>query len=418
MESRFGGCRLCVVGLLCLNLFPLFGTGALGWGVNELIVLYWIEWFVVIAVGAVRAWPARLVTYPIPEQRREPSVRVRRGTLDIAGRSVLARNVPSIVAQLLGFLAFWTVTGAALLWSASPLSHPWWELHAGVVVTAGLLALGHGLLARAYFRTNQFERESPESAAAASSAYTVGILVLVGLVVSVSLSGSASDPAPLAVLYAIVGGKLALVALVHTRRWRWFRRTTETPIEYEQAFFAGLSRQGGLTEIGAVPSVPHPGATPQTTVRPSISSIVAASPFRGLLGIHASLSVFVSTGFALLFVVDGRPIASTGSLTVGFLLVTLPALIVSLPRHGSLEYECYDDQLVCYDRWLGEPVWQLPYDTIESVSVDRGFAARIAGYGTVRVETLDDRLAELAYLREYRGVADAIQRRATLPAGG
>ncbi|MGQ3411211.1 hypothetical protein ACT4ML_02980 [Natrinema sp. LN54] len=81
-----------------------------------------------------------------------------------------------------------------------------------------------------------------------------------------------------------------------------------------------------------------------------------------------------------------------------------------MPRHATLVYEFYDDQLVCYDFRLEEPVWRLAYEDMTAVSLERGLDARIGGYGRVVVETDDGPPARLSYLRDYETVSDRLER--------
>ena len=58
---------------------------------------------------------------------------------------------------------------------------------------------------------------------------------------------------------------------------------------------------------------------------------------------------------------------------------------------GEMEYRFYDSAVVAYDRRLEEPQWSVPYDTIETVSIQRGLwgSPLWLDTGTVAMELTD-----------------------------
>ncbi|WP_459890046.1 PH domain-containing protein [Halostagnicola bangensis] len=90
--------------------------------------------------------------------------------------------------------------------------------------------------------------------------------------------------------------------------------------------------------------------------------------------------------------------------------LTLCGLAISYPRNATLEYEFYDDRLVCYDRWLQQPQWELPYAEIDQVSITHSRVGQLVGYSTVSIGTSDGMPAKLPYLSDGEEVVARLGR--------
>ncbi len=73
-----------------------------------------------------------------------------------------------------------------------------------------------------------------------------------------------------------------------------------------------------------------------------------------------------------------------------------------------IEYRFYDDQLVCYDRWLGTAQWRLRYANVEQVRVVQTLTDRLGSTATLVIETTDDHPARIRSVRQYEAVGELL----------
>lgn len=397
------------------NLLPLVGLVGFGWGVTEILVVYWVEAVIAVLVGLVKTFPARLVGFPKPDPRSRPSIRTRPGTVDVGNGRVTGyvRNIPYIGGQPI-LLLFLIIPMGALVIADSPLYYSARGTAESVAVAAGLLAGTHLLTAHVYFEEKRYDRTVPELSDRSGFAIGVGVTTLVAvlLAVDVYVAQPALEVWPPVLSYGLVGGKIGLDILFRCRDRDLLEPLEDgvDPFEFQADTVEALLLRTPGMKAAELPRVDRPARRPHTTVRPNRWRLLRASPVLGLL-VSGHPALLVLLGLGIYFVAAGFSLVLPLLIFCTVAVFAVGPVVASvLPRHATLAYEFYDDQLVCYDRWLDEPVWNLPYADVTGVSVERGLDARIGGYGTVVVETADDRTARLSYLRDYRAIADRLKR--------
>lgn len=400
--------RSIVLLIAIVNLLPLLGLFAFNWDMTDLLMVYWLEGGVAVGVGFVKTGPARLVTLPLPDSRRELTMQIKRGSITVCGFPFYARNGP-LLGFLMAALGVWLVTGLLAFYrSASPFSYSTTTL-LSVVTVASFLCLLHLITARPYFDERRYRWTTPTATVGPPLAYVFGIASLVVMMADLTdhplnLSWLASFPVAIAI------GKTILELLTRCRnRARFEQISTDSDIfSFERSFRQQMSPKQLTAEL---PSVSRPETWPQLTVRPSRLGIIVTSPFVGLRH-HA-----FGTWFGFLFVCATATVILGGSWSFALILGSIAlgglivcGLVISYPQNATLEYEFYDDQLVCYDRWLQEPQWKLPYAEIEQVSITRSRIGHRLGYSTVSIETSDDMPAKLPYLSDGEEVVVRLER--------
>lgn len=400
-----------VCAVVIANLLPLIGVAGFQWGVTELLVVYWVEAVIGTVVGMIQTFPSRLVDVPLPHPRSKPLLKVRHGALSVGPLTGYVRNASVIGGQSMFLFVFFS-SALALFVPASPLYYSSHETIESVVVVAGVLAGTHLLTAKVYFDEQRYERAPAKQAFQSwfrTGAGVTGLVVLLWLRDG-SGAGSVLAAWPVGLSYILVVGKIAMTLFFRCRD----RGRFELP-EYDVTPFEDRSDDGDRFKTAGVtatvlPRVERPTTQPQATARPRIWRILGLSPILGLF-ISRTGEAIVFIIFAIFTVVADVPLILTLiSLTIALVFAVVPVLVFTLPRHATLTYEFYDDQLVCHDHWLEEPVWQLAYEDITAVSLERGLDARIGGYGTVVIETDVGPPARLSYLRGYDEVIDRLER--------
>jgi len=241
--------RFEVFGVLAANAVPLVGVGALGWQPTTLILLYWVEFSVVLLAAVVRATfagrPSELDDDPLvlgALARRSLHVTVPRTDIGIRISSV---PVPLIATPLLALLWF-AVSGVTVgvVGVAEP-EQPEWLLGLAVLT---IVVAEAGRTGFEYFYQRAYREHSAQTALQ-GVLFRGGALFLVGICVVVvaapadaSASSAIRDPGTVGVplLLGIVGLKTALdristpTASKRTTRQPMSRsasRTTRRPIE-------------------------------------------------------------------------------------------------------------------------------------------------------------------------------------------
>ncbi|SEQ97015.1 DUF6498-containing protein [Natrinema salaciae] len=400
-----------VCAVMIANLLPLIGLAGFQWGLTELLVVYWAEAVIGTVVGMIQTFPTRLVDVPLPHPRSEPLLKVRHGALSVGPLTGYVRNASVIGAQSMFLFVFFS-SALALFVPASPLYYSSHETIETVVIVAGVLAGTHLLTAKVYFDEQRYERAPAKQAFQSwfrTGAGVTGLVVLLWLRDG-SGAGSVLAAWPVGLSYILIVGKIAMTLFFRCRD----RDRFELP-EYDVSPFEDQSgggdpfRTAGVTAV-TLPRVERPATQPRATARPSIWRILGLSPILGLF-MSRTGDAIVFLLFAIFTIVADVPLVLTLIvLTIALVFAVVPVLVFTLPRHATLTYEFYGDQLVCYDHWLEEPVWQLASEDIRAVSHERGIDAWIGGYGTVVIETDDGPPARLSYLRDYDKVTDRLER--------
>lgn len=391
--------------LVLANSLPVVGLAVFGWGLLELLVVYCLEAVFALVFGAIRVCSAQLVAAPVSNPRHKPTLSSRHGKLQLGPLSVYLRSLSRVGALLL-----WAVF---LLFPVLVLVHPSSAFHYpvtaptrdSVVLVAGALAFVHVLITKNHFDQKR-DQELPPTASARSAAWLP--LAVVGLV-GVLFLREQNTAQPLLVTwpepasYAIVGAKL----LIATAAWQYRGRLIKQ-IDDDTDLYDLPPNLLETLQVTTLPSVERPQTAPKTTASPGVRRLVGNAPVHGL-AVSNTGAELVFVGFAVIAVVLLQSVRLL-ALNLGILAVigVVTATVYVIPRHATVQYELYDDRIVCYDWWQAEPVWALDYDAITDVSQEQGIAGRVGGYGTVVLETDEEPSARLLHLPAYEAVAEEV----------
>lgn len=397
--------------VLLANLVPAVGVVVLDWAFSMVLLVYWFEWGVVLLVMALQACRAELLSVfkassnseSRPGTRYKHLICLRRGTFSIGPLSCYYRNIPDISKITFLGLGVWTVVGVGWLyldWLTVP-NRTVGTLSVAVAVVA--LAGTQTLTTAVYFIEQQYRDCGPTIVLSTSAAYTLGALAVAIPFLVGTLSMEAVGKLG---LLAFVGGKTGAELLVR-RRKQATRHINADPFDYDPGRRELLS---GTRPVASLPPVSAPDAAPITVLRPDRLTLFVHSPIRGVtdwvFGIHlATLTAF----FGVLAAASPVFFELSWPVAVGFFLLavvlwvvlsTLVGLVHLFGRYGSIEYQFYDDQLVCYDRVLSTAQWSLSYDEIEDWTLNQRFTDRLLSTATIHIEAAGDETTRLVALPE------------------
>jgi hypothetical protein len=366
--------RSRLVAALAANAVPLAGVLALDWSLAALVVVYWLELGVGLALAAVRALFARRP----PEQDRARDVLVlgalrgKRGGLPVplTGLRIHVATVIELVVLVPAFGVVWLVTGGTALAGveATVADDPFDG--AAETAAAGVLAVVavRGVETARYFHQGDHETDSVQSALL-DGAWPV-------LVVGLALVGSgvaalAGAPAPV-VLTAVVLAKSALdVGAAY-----WDRVVDALPT---------ADRSGPPPERSPV----EPALSgPVETVRSRPAAVLLDGVLRGL---RTATAAFVAALAVPALLVAGL----TGSVGLALFVGGLAAAAITglaalgvldrAVRYLPMEYRAGED-VVGYDRLLRTTQWRAPGWTVARCEPERTVVDRLFGTHTLVIE--------------------------------
>jgi len=256
-----------------------------------------------------------------------------------------------------------------------------------------------------YFEAGRYRRRSPRETARASIAYTLGFVSFV-LVLTILTAETATDPDtwPIAVPMAVVVGKSLIELLL---------RRTPAPFEFVEDPFTHRQSWGTLRssrwQIAQLPAVEQPTTPPRTVVQPSRWRLLVTSPIVGAVTPLGGrfLGLFLGLGVAV-FAFGGSERISLLLCAIGVTSAVLFGLPAVMINQVPIEYQFYDDQLVCYDQWLGAAQWRLRYANVEQVRVVQTVTDRLGSTATLIIETTDDHPARIRSVRQYEAVGELL----------
>lgn len=372
------------VAVVVSNVVPLVGIVGLGWSPSVVLGIYAAE------LGAICLWS--LVKIPFARKRpnnylkrtlNDPGrfellgpLQAKRGATPLPGPlpPVYVRNLPTFVSGLvvapaafgLGFVLFAltrpTITeaaaGALLFGTAS------------VFVSRGIEVWSQ------YFRGNGYRRHSPRSVLLTPFRHLIVVGSVFALFAGLETISSGPVLTPYSSVLLLVAGKFG-----YDLRTLWIDRD-----ENRRGLFAKLYGSE-RTEIDPE-QVTTPDRAPETAIsmrRPHALADALAAGSRYLVGAPGLFAA------AILFVgvlAESSRIVLAG-VGVALTLAGVRAATRYL-RYGTLEYRCYDDLLVVYDRLLDEPQAKTFARTVADVTVSKGWLDRMIGTETIRFEADDD----------------------------
>jgi len=405
--------RSAVVGILAANAAPLVGVGVLGWRPATLILLYWVEFSVLLSAALVRAAfagrpsevePGWLIVGALA---RRP-VRVTLPRTDIGVR---ASSVPVLVVTVPVLAALWfaiTAVTIGVVGVPGP-EQTGWALGLAVLTIA---VAEVGRTGVEYFYRGAYRDHSAQTAFRGVLFRGVALLVIGVCVVVVSApddasaSAAISDPGPVGVplLLGIVGLKTTF-DLVDRYADRIEAYDTATGVSLGFAYEPPSDREVDDAVAGGA-----------RRVRPArLGRLLGGIPNLVRYPNAAVFGVFAG-GIALLFAL-GR--AWVVAVPVAVAAVVVPFGLSSVDhwlRYAGVEYRVGDDAIVAHDRLFGQSLWRVePWDE-RSLHVERDWVDGRLGTETVVVELGDDTL-RLPHLNDPETVLATFDRQPDPPAG-
>ncbi|ACV11911.1 conserved hypothetical protein [Halorhabdus utahensis DSM 12940] len=368
------------------NLVPIVGVIFFGWSPTALLLVYQAE------LAAICVWT--VIKIPFAHKRPNNAIddrfrllgplQEKRGAVGSLGPfpPVYPRNVPTLV-----FAVVITPVVVGLAFVAFALTRPTvTEADAAAFLLGGAAVfLTRGIdTYREYFRGNDYLTHSPRSLLLVPFKYlfVVGLLFMAFLGLESTVETTAIlDPARSVLALAV--GKLA-----YDVRASRLERDDDRRGLFSRLY--GSKR----TEIE-----PEPVETPDVEPRLRTSMGRTATVVDALL--HGLAYLAGSIGFVTALIVGFGVLASS----VGFVLVGLGlgGFFVALRattryfRYGTLEYHCYDDVLVAYDRLLEESQAKVENYAVTDITLSNGLIDRLLGTESLEfnVYSTDDTTMEL-----------------------
>ncbi|QGN07782.1 hypothetical protein Hrd1104_11045 [Halorhabdus sp. CBA1104] len=368
------------------NLVPIAGVVFFGWSPTALLLVYQAE------LAAICVWT--IVQIPFAHKRPNNAIddrfrllgplQEKRGAIRLPGPlpPVYPRNLPTLVFSV---VIAPVVVGLAFF--AFALTRPTvTEADAAAFLLGGAAVfLTRGIdTYREYFRESGYREHSPRSLLLVPFKYlfVVGLLFMVFLGLESTVNTTAIlDPGRSVLALAI--GKLA-----------YDIRASRLERDDDRRSLFSLLYGSKRTEIEPEP-VEMPAGEPR--LRTSMSQ--RAAIVDALL--HGGAYLAGSIGFVTTLIVGFGVLASSVGIVVvglglGGFFVALRATIRYF-RYGTLEYYCYDDVLVAYDRLLEEPQAKLDAHTVTGVTRSAGRLDRLLGTASLEfdVYATDETTVEL-----------------------
>ncbi|MFW5956386.1 MAG: DUF6498-containing protein [Halorhabdus sp.] len=368
------------------NLAPIAGVLFLGWSPTALLLIYQAE------LAAICVWT--VVKIPFAHKRPNNAIddrfrllgplQQKRGSLTLPGPfpPVYPRNVPILVVAIvlapavvgLAFVAFAltrpTVTdadAAALLLGGT-----------AVFFTRGIETW------REYFRAGGYQEHSPRSVLLVPFKYlfVVGLLFMAFLGLESTVGTN-----------AILDPKRSVLALAVGKFAYDIRASRLARDDDRRSLFSRLYGSK-RTEIE-----PEPVETPD--VEPAFRTSMRRSARVVDALLHGVAYLAGAIGFVTALIVGLGVLAS--SVTIVFVGLGLGGCFVALRattrylRYGTLEYHCYDDVLVAYDRLLEEPQAKVENHAVTDITLSEGLVDRLLGTESIEfdVYSTDDTTMEL-----------------------
>jgi hypothetical protein len=366
-------------------------------------VVYWIDLaFVIARVVTGQLVGAETTVLQLP--RALPQFRLlthKRGTLTLSDRlpPMYLRSLPTVLFSLSILAA--SALGTAVVLTVSVPEQFWNDPRTPFVLAAGGIAAATKSW---LLYTDHLDRRGTENAR--SSEFVAGkrqlvLLLYAPLVYLVAEITTTALAAP-----AVENTVLFVVSVLILSRLAYGIRVSRHPANSGEL----VGRTESIGSDDDPPSTPAPPSTPDGRPLETAEPTARAVPAAGLVNTLTAGGVvdgqFSEPGLSLrvlgtLFVVlpgilaalDGSSIfriflAGVFLSGVGFWLLSTLHMELAF---GEIEYRFYESAVVAYDRRLAEPQWAIPYDSIETVSVERGLFGSPAWLdaGTVRVSLID-----------------------------
>ncbi|WP_136689594.1 DUF6498-containing protein [Halorhabdus amylolytica] len=348
------------------NLIPIAGVLFFEWSPTALLLVYQAE------LAAICVWT--VVKIPFAHKRPNNAIddrfrllgplQEKRGAVGLPGPlpPVYPRNVPTLVFAV---VIAPVVVGLAFVVFA--LTRPTvTEADAAAFLLGGAVVfLTRGIDSyREYFRANEYCEHSPRSLLLVPFKYlfVVGLLFMAffGLESTVETT-TILDPRRSVLALAI--GKLA-----------YDIRASRLEHDDDRRSLFSLLYGSKRTEIEPVP-VETPDTEPDLRTSMGRKERVVDAVVHGVIYLAGAI------GFVTVLIVGFGVVASSVAIVLvglgfGVFFVALRAITRYL-RYGTVEYHCYDDVLVAYDRLLEEPQAKVENYAVTDITITNGLVDRL-----------------------------------------
>lgn len=364
------------------NLVPIVGVVVFGWRPETLLLVYLAELAAICLWAAVqtlfaRKRPNNFLRRALEDSRRRfellGPLQQKRGATELVRRlpPVYLRNVPTFVAALV--IAVVAIGMGFVLFA---LSRPTVTRSVAVSFLIGGTAVFVGrsvAVWRQFFSGKGYKDHSPRSVLLEPFKYLLVLSVLFAVFLGLE-SGTTGNPV-ISPRAAVVG--LAVVKVGYDVRTLQLNRNPD-----RRSWFAKLygSRK---TEIG-LEAVTTPAGSP--TARFSVNRPTAISDSLVSGGRYVTWNGEVTLVLGLLMTIGVIANNSDILVAVGGLALLLGSVrsLTRYLRYGTLEYHCYPDELVTFDKVLGEPQSKVAVGDVADVTVRHDRVDSL-----MRTETLD-----------------------------
>ena len=399
-------------GVIAANAVPLVGVGALGWQAATLILLYWVEFSVVLLGALVRAAfagrPAGfdddlLVLGALA--RRPLHATVPRTDIGVRISSVPVLLIATPLLALLWFAVSGVTIGVVGV--AEPKQPEWLlGLAALTIVVAEAGRTGFEYFYQRAYREHNAQTALQGILFRGGALFFIGIcVVVVAAPADASASAAVRDPGSVGVplLLGIVGLKTTLDLV---------DQYADRLEAYDEATDISL---GFATDPPPDRGVDDDVSEDATRVRPALRGRL----FGGIPGLvrHPNIAVVgVFIGVIALLFATGRVWSVVAPLAAA--AVVVPFRLSSADhwlRYAGVEYRVDDDAVVAHDRLFRQPLWCVEPRDEQSLYVKYDWLDRRLGTETVVVE-LDDDTLRLPYLEDSETVLATFDRRPDRPA--
>jgi hypothetical protein len=389
---------LCVEMVAAVAVF-LYG----GLSLVAVAVIYWIDLAFVIGRAVTRqlvGGEPTVVQLPraLPQFRL---LRYKRGTLTVSERlpPVYLRSLPSVLFSL-SILATSALSTAVVLSVGVPEQF-WNNPVTPIVLAGGVIAAATKSWLLYIDHSDRSGAKNTRGAGFIAKKRQMAVLLyapLVYVVGDITTSALAEPELESTVLFGVSMVILLRVGYaIHASR--------SSPNSTDSASWIE-----SIVSEGQPSATPTPPPTPDDRPLKTVEPVSRSVPVAGFVNVLTTGGVvdgqFSDAGlhlrvYSLFVLIPGTLAAVTGSLlfqivVAGVIVLVIVFWLLSAVHmelaFGEVEYRFYESTIVAYDSRLGEPQWSIPYDSIETVSVERRFFCSPGWLdaGTVTVELPDD----------------------------
>ncbi|WP_280176663.1 DUF6498-containing protein [Halorhabdus rudnickae] len=361
------------------NLVPITGILFFGWSPAALLLIYQAE------LAAICVWT--VVKIPFAHKRPNNAIdnhfkllgplQQKRGSIGLPGPllSVYPRNVPTLV-----FAVVLTPMVVGLAFVPFALTRPTvTEADAAAFLLGGAAVFLTREIEtyREYFRGGGYREHSPRSLLLVPFKYLciVGLLFMAFLGLE-STVGTTAFLDPERSVLGLAIGKLAYDV-----------RASRLARDDDRRSIFSLLYGSKRTEIE-----PEPVETPDG--EPKLRTSMGQTATIGDALLHGLAYLAGAIGFVTVLIVGFGVLAS--SLGIVFFGLGLGGFFVALRaitryvRYGTLEYQCYGDVLVAYDRLLDEPQAKVENYAVTEIALSEGLLDRLLGTETIEFDVYSD----------------------------